>query len=80
MLGPLALVKMPSATFIVYYDKKGKPESYSTDAERIECESINELLSILNRMKRSISKPILWAGDQWPGEFDYDGWIKNKKE
>jgi hypothetical protein len=61
------------------FNTKGKPDSYSTEAQTVEGDSIASLLFTLNAMKRALLEPILWAGDRWPEEFIYDDWEKSEK-
>ncbi len=52
----------------VYYDKKGKPDGYTENATYVGSEDISGLLWVLDGMKKSANKPILWAGDEFPKE------------
>ena len=63
----------------VYYDEKGEPESYTTIPADVSGGDIDDIMFGLSGMKDAINRPILWLGDKFPEEFDYDEWIKNKK-
>lgn len=62
----------------VYYSEEGKPGSYVTTPSDISGGDIDDIMFSLNAMKDAINKPILWMGDKFPEEFDYDEWCKNK--
>lgn len=63
----------------VYYNEEGKPGSYATLPADVSGSGIVDIMFGLNEMNDAINKPILWLGNRFPEEFDYDEWIKNKK-
>lgn len=63
----------------VYYDENGKPGSYTINPADVSGGNIDDIMFSLNAMKEVLNRPILWLGDKFPEEFDYDEWIKNKK-
>ena len=54
----------------VYYDKNKKPESYTKNPIYVGGEDLKSITWTLNRMLESRKKPILWAGDKFPKEFE----------
>lgn len=63
----------------VYYDEEGKPKNYTTIPAEISGNNIDDIMFSLNAMKEAVNRPILWMEENFPEEFDYDEWIKNKK-
>ena len=53
----------------VYYDEAGNPTGY-TDPIDISGETIEELRTALNYIRRDISKPVLWGGSKFPNQFN----------
>jgi len=49
------------------------PDGYTEKGISVGGESISSLKWTLNKMKKCLSKPILWAGDRFPEEY-----IQNK--
>jgi hypothetical protein len=62
----------------VYY-KKDKPVLFSTTGAVVGGNSIDGIISEINRFKKALNEPILHSGDKFPQEFNYDEWIKTKK-
>lgn len=58
----------------VYYDEADNPTGY-TDPIDISGETIEELRTTLNYIRRDISKPVLWGGSKFPNQFNV---INNK--
>lgn len=54
----------------VYYDDDGNPKSYTSEAISVGGESLKSITWTLNKMLQCRSKPILWAGDRFPNEYD----------
>jgi len=53
----------------VYYDKKGKPESYADDINpTANWEDLNDLTGTLDLIKLAHDKPIIDL-DNWPNEY-----------
>lgn len=63
----------------VYYDEDGNAAMHDEYPACVFGDDIDEILFCLNGMKDAINRPILWLGDKFPEQFDYDKWIKNKK-
>ena len=53
----------------VYYDKDGKPESCTKNPVTVGSEDDNGISWILDKMKESLEKPILWYGDKFTEEY-----------
>lgn len=53
----------------VYYNKKGKPTSYTSTAVTVGGETVDELQQVLTRMTIGTGKPVLWAGEKFPKEY-----------
>ena len=53
----------------VYYDKDGKPDSYTTNGVSVGAESLDGIKWVLDKMKDSTNKPILLAYD-FPNEYN----------
>lgn len=58
----------------VYYDESGNPTGY-TDPIDISGDTIEELRTMLNYIRRDILKPVLWGGSKFPNQFN----VINKK-
>lgn len=55
----------------VYYDKPdGIPMRYTKDPVTIGGEDLTAMDTTLRRMLSSLSKPVLWAGDRFPEEYN----------
>jgi len=54
----------------VYYHKNGKPKVYSDRGEYAGGYTIAELSQELQMMDEALDKPILWAGDKFPEEYE----------
>lgn len=54
----------------VYYDNDGKPEGYTEKAVGVSGDSLKSITWTLNKMKECRKKPILWAGDKFPSEYN----------
>lgn len=55
----------------VYY-KNNIPDSYTVNPITIGSESIKGIKWTLNKIQNAVKKPILWAGKDFPKEYDYD--------
>lgn len=55
----------------VYYDKENNPISYTSNPVSVTGESIKSINWTLNKMKVSLMKPIIWAGDKFPNIYTY---------
>lgn len=53
----------------VYYDDDGTPNGYSTDPITIGSETKKGVCWVVNRIKDSTRKPILYYGDKFPEEY-----------
>ena len=53
----------------VYYDKKGKPNSYTANGVSVGAESIEGIYWVLEKMKECANKPILLE-DGFPNEYN----------
>ena len=53
----------------VFYDKNGKPKSYTANGISVGAESLNGINWVLEKMKESTAKPILLA-DDFPSEYE----------
>lgn len=62
----------------VYYDKKGKPNSYSEPPATFRGDSQQELFEVVGLMTRCFNRPILWYGDKFPEEYSPEDINKNE--
>jgi hypothetical protein len=53
----------------VYYDKNGKPDSYTENGVRVGGHDLKSIKWSLNKMKECLKKPILYYGDKFPQEY-----------
>ena len=53
----------------VYYNSIGKPNGYTEKPITIGGENIKSIKWTLNKMKKCIKEPILWAGKKFPKEY-----------
>lgn len=53
----------------VYYDTKGKPDAYTSNAITVEGDSIESIEWTLKKMKKCLKKPILWGGVKFPKKY-----------
>ena len=53
----------------VYYDKNDKPDGYTKNSISVGGENIKEINWTLNKIKKCLKEPILWAGSKFPKEF-----------
>jgi hypothetical protein len=61
----------------VHYEKDGTPYAYSKEPASVAGSCIDDLTFALNKMKDAIlNKPVLWANERFPEEFDYDKKMK----
>lgn len=54
----------------VHYDGGGNPHSYTPHPMCVEGSNVFDVDLILNKMKACVKKPILYAGDKFPSEYD----------
>jgi maltoporin len=54
----------------VYYNTAGKAEGYSTSERGIQGDGLLELNDQIKKMQEATKKPILWAGEQFPKEYN----------
>ena len=54
----------------VYYDENGVPYGYTQDPIHVCADTIKGIKLTLRRMLESTKKPILWAGDKFPNEYE----------
>lgn len=54
----------------VYYNKDGFPESYTEKGVSVGGNTIEGINWVLDRMRECIDKPILWANEKFPDEFN----------
>jgi hypothetical protein len=54
----------------VYYDSEGKPNAYSSEPVIVSSDSVKGIKWNLRRMLECTKKPILWAGERFPEEYD----------
>ena len=52
----------------VYYDKSGKPDSYTKNGVSVGAESLEGMKWVLKKMKDCVNKPVLLA-DGFPDEY-----------
>lgn len=55
---------------IVYYAVNGNPTHYSIQPVTVGSESIKDIVWMLNKMLAGRLKPILWAGNKFPQEYN----------
>ena len=53
----------------VYYDKFGKPDSYTLNPITLGAEDIDGIKWTLKRIKKCLKKPILYHGEKFPKEY-----------
>lgn len=53
----------------VYYDDNKVPHLYSEEGVSIFSESVEGVKWVLEKMSEATTKPILWAGDKFPDEY-----------
>lgn len=54
----------------VYYDQNGKPNGYAASPSNVSGEDEGAINWALDNMKACMQKPILWAGDRFPSEYE----------
>lgn len=54
----------------VYYDENGVPYGYTQKPIPVCSDTIKGIKWTLRRMLESTKKPILWAGDKFPNEYE----------
>ena len=60
----------------VCYTKENKPKAHSKYSATIEGNTMDDLQFTLSEMKNCLNEPILWLGDKFPQEFNYDKEMK----
>ena len=53
----------------VYYENN-VPNGYTVNSATVESETLKGIKWTLNKMKEATKKPILWAGERFPNEFE----------
>jgi hypothetical protein len=53
----------------VYYDKNKKPNGYTANPITIGGDDLDSLNWTVDRIKESLSKPILWGDERFPEEY-----------
>lgn len=54
----------------VYYNKQGVADGYTAAPASIGGETIEEVKEYVLKINTAIEKPILWAGDKFPQEYN----------
>lgn len=53
----------------VFYNKKLKPDSYTSDAVSVGGDDLSGLIMTLSLMNDCLTKPVLWHGEKFPQEW-----------
>jgi hypothetical protein len=54
----------------VYYDKEENATAYTTNPVSIIGDSITGIQRVLDNLKDSLNKPVLWGGEDFPKECE----------
>jgi len=63
----------------VYYNDAGEPYAYSAEGTRVCGGNLKEVSWALKQMEECTKKPILWAGNKFPGVYRFFTKNENKE-